>query len=158
MVRFKNRYLVVKVENNSNYYPLNDAFTTGAIAQHIRNSITTNFGIHGSSLASNSLSVKYCNPNTGTILLRISREQLCVIWTCLTLLSTGPTPVSYSSVKEAPVVDREFSWRWTVLHVSGTIKSAQKNTIRILRKLQSSDNSERLKEKTDEREILSIEH
>lgn len=152
MVRFKNRYMVIQVETSSPH-PQHQSFTTGAVAQHLRNSISTNFGIYGSSLAANSLSVKYCNPNTGTILLRVSRDQASNIWMCITLLTTGPVPISYSPQKEALVVNSEFSWRWTVLHIAGTIKSAQRNTIKIIKKKSSSSSTF-----DDEKEILLIEH
>lgn len=124
MVRFKNRYLVVElytIDNNNglqDYMPSSNATTneaalsTQSMVNLLRSSLSTNFGQHGAALASQSLSVKYCNANTGIVLVRCAREQLSMVWAALTFAGG----------------ERKLM---KVIHVSGTIKSAQKRLMQL---------------------------
>lgn len=162
MVRFKNRYLLVEVtpfkqEDVSVYAKppkkarLMDALvadkppasaasdqpdptllsglTSSNVASYIRQSIESNFGIHMAACSTQSLSVKYCNTQTGMVLVRAPRDQVETVWASLTFLTSLPAEVA------AKKGDLRCAWR--VVHVSGTMRSAQKTAIRMAsRKIQ----------------------
>ena len=126
MVRFKNRYLLVELAPFSDgclsTYEISSAaskaLTATNIATHLRQAIGMHFGQVGTALVSQPLSVKYCNATTGTLIIRTGREQVPMLWATLTLLS---------SIPEASANEH---WLWKVIHVAGTIKSAQKEAMR----------------------------
>lgn len=108
--------------------PLNDAalfkgLSSSNAASHIRQSIEANFGIHAAALNAQSFSVKYCNTRTGTILVRAARDNIQMVWASLTFLTGLPSDCSAKD-------DKSFKCAWRVVHISGTIRSAQKNAIR----------------------------
>lgn len=93
-------------------------------ASYIRHSMETNFGIQFAAENSQSFSVKYCNAQTGTILVRGARSSLDRLWASITLLTGLPPELSRTSKDSA-----SFKFNWRVVHVSGTIRSSQKNAI-----------------------------
>lgn len=126
MVRFKNRYLVVEVLPVNKDHELSDyqpgsgkAFNTHQLAGYLRTALAMHFGILTSALTSQSLSLKYANATTGTAIIRTSRDSLHQVWACLTLLTGLPDQES-----------SEQRWLWRVVHVAGTIRGAQKATMK----------------------------
>lgn len=124
MVRFKNRYLLIEVcpvdekKGMVEYRPgWCREFASNSIAALIRTSITSNFGQVGASLTGQSLSVKYANASTGMVLVRTARELLHMVWVSVSLLTGVPM--------------REGRCIWRVVHVAGTIRSAQKNAMKM---------------------------
>lgn len=124
MVRFKNRYLLVEVYPvDSKHHNLQDyapsacpSLTTHHVANQLRSTLATNFGQLASSLTSQSLSVKYCNAATGTLIIRTARATLETVWASISLMSGVP--------------EGEGKWIWRVVHVAGTIKGAQRAAIK----------------------------
>lgn len=120
MVRFKNRYLLAEAYPIKEKTGLEDyspgtcpQLNSTTLAAQLRSIIEREFGQQGAALASQSFSIKYCNASTGMILVRAARGMLSEIWAALTLLTEPPS-------------GEEGNWIWRVVHVSGTIRSAQK--------------------------------
>jgi RNase P/RNase MRP subunit POP5 len=113
MVRFKNRYLLVEALSVDpahglvDYRPSTPPLTSAILAGQLRSCLGTNFGHLGSALTAQSLSVKYCNATTGIALVRAARDNLEMVWAAVTMMGM-----------------------WRVIHVAGTIKSAQKAAMR----------------------------
>lgn len=112
MVRFKNRYLVVELYTIDpkrgiiDFSATEPIPTTQSMAGLLRSQLATNFGQHGAALAGQSLSLKYCNALTGTLIIRAAREQLSTVWASITF--AGGERMGLKVVK-----------------VTGTIRSAQ---------------------------------
>ncbi|KAI9348735.1 Rpp14/Pop5 family-domain-containing protein [Zopfochytrium polystomum] len=94
-----------------------------AVYAAIRDSIMENFGDVGAAAIGTAFSVKYCSPFTRIGIVRSSREDMKMVWASVTFVSSintalGPHPCTLR-----------------VVHVSGTIKSAQLHAIKFDRKL-----------------------
>jgi RNase P/RNase MRP subunit POP5 len=152
MVRFKNRYLLVelipfKVNDDSaiqkpskkarigdlarddprQQTPASEqaaqdkamaSLHSSSVASLIRQSLESNFGVHAAATSAQSLSVKYCNAKTGMVLVRAARDQLPQVWSSIAFL----TGIPGSS-------EAHFRYTWRVVHVAGTMRSAQKFAI-----------------------------
>lgn len=151
MVRFKNRYLLVELipfkvnDDNVMQKPSKKArigdlardveaqqtsapevtqdkamasLHSSSVASLIRQSLESNFGVHAAACSAQSLSVKYCNAKTGMVLVRAARDQLPQVWSAVTFL----TGIPGSS-------EAHFRYTWRVVHVAGTMRSAQKFAI-----------------------------
>jgi len=122
--------------------------SSASAASYIRQSLETNFGVYASAINSQSFSVKYCNARTGTLLVRAARSSLEQVWSSITFLTNLPPEITKTFKSSA---NCKFNWR--VVHVSGTIRSAQKHAIvRSTRKIQ-----EALKACTDETKRAALE-
>lgn len=161
MVRFKNRYLLVKLiplkETQDKAFPqpnkkarLTDmvkadenlglevdeifdpsyfaGLNSSLAASYIRQSLEANFGVHASAINSQSLSVKYCNTQTGMVLVRSARDSLPQVWASLTFLTGLPGEVARTPINE------HVKYAWRVVHVSGTMKKIQTVAIKLARK------------------------
>lgn len=131
MVRFKNRYLLVEIvpvdpSRGLGEYEAREGagLSAASVASHLRQSIADNFGQVGAAVTAQSLSVKYCNATTGTVVVRAAREQLPLVWASLTLLTGAPPGEGRAAA--APTA----RWLWRVTHVAGTIRSAQRAAMR----------------------------
>lgn len=116
MVRFKNRYLLVEILAIDGHGVLSAPRegTAAAAATLIRASLASNFGQVGTALTAQALSVKYYNPMTGMGIVRVAREHQCMVWAAMTFTCAAPgLSISIKAI-------------WNVVHVAGTIRSAQK--------------------------------
>lgn len=105
--------------------PLLHGLSSSNCASHIRQSMESNFGINCAAENAQSFSVKYCNAQTGTLLVRGARSSLERVWASITLLTGLPSEISRSNKDSAA-----YKYTWRVVHVSGTIRSAQKHAIK----------------------------
>ncbi|KAG0328958.1 hypothetical protein BG000_000261 [Podila horticola] len=80
----------------------------------LKDSIAENFGDYGAGLTQRPLTLKYFSPHTNIGIIRISREELHIVWGALTF------------IKEL----KGRSCMIKVIHTSGTIKKCQLTTIR----------------------------
>ena len=123
MVRVKSRYLLFEINFEDDL--ILESLTSSSITTIVKESIEANFGSFGSGVTS-SIQIKYFSPFTNIGILRMPREHGRMVWASLTFIT---------KIKKIPC-------RIRVLHVSGTIKSAQKHTIeynqKMLLKLQNS--------------------
>ncbi|KAI8818087.1 uncharacterized protein EV422DRAFT_569876 [Fimicolochytrium jonesii] len=126
MVRFKNRYLLVQIHFDdqpqtswSNAKTADTSFDGRTLHYALKDSLLTNFGDHGAGKTAASTNVKYYSPHTTTGIVRCARDDLSFVWAALTLMSKvkGPGNKTYSVTVR-------------VMHVSGTIKSAQTKAIK----------------------------
>jgi len=163
MVRFKNRYLLVELVPVSPHkqtiieygVPFKDspyaAVTATNVAAYLRQGIQVNFGTVGAASTAQSLSVKYCNGSTGLMIIRTARDHFQMVWAALTLLNAFPPVVQYGSEQKPAVSSSGWKCIWAVKHVSGTIRTAQKQAIKLnmrkLRNLVHSTSSEEEKQK-----------
>lgn len=117
MVRFKSRYLVLELYSFDTkqglvpYQPPASPPTINSFANQLRTSLATNFGHYGAALSGQSLSVKYLNTSTGTIIVRVARDQLPVVWATIAFISNEKVGIR-------------------TIAVTGTIKKAQRAAIR----------------------------
>lgn len=94
-------------------------------ASYIRQTLEHNFGVHAAAQNSQSFSVKYCNARTGSLIIRAARDSFKTIWATITFLTGLPSEVTAKQRSDASV-----KFIWSVVHTSGTIRSAQKNAIK----------------------------
>ncbi|KAG0048044.1 hypothetical protein BGZ83_006951 [Gryganskiella cystojenkinii] len=80
----------------------------------IRDSVAENFGDYGVGVTQRPMTLKYFSPHTNIGILRISREEVHIIWGALTFIK---------ELKGSPCIIK-------VLHTSGTIKNCQLTTIK----------------------------
>ncbi|KAF9905317.1 hypothetical protein EC991_001739 [Linnemannia zychae] len=80
----------------------------------LKDSITENFGDYGAGLTQRPLTLKYFSPHTNVGILRISREEMHIVWGALTFIK---------ELKGRPCIIK-------VIHTSGTIKKCQLTTIK----------------------------
>lgn len=130
MVRFKNRYLYAEYllfpneEKNGHpqeicKYPSSAA----GLANALRASIQRNFGLVAHAQLSQSLSVKYYNPNERCALIRCARNALPKVWAALGCLPGGC----------ADTQGRFGRWVWRALAVSGSLRGCRKGALKALR-------------------------
>ncbi len=138
MVRFKNRYLVAEmlpVDERTGVAEYagegGPKMNAAAVAGHLRQGIAANFGQLGVALTSQSLSVKYCNSNTGLVIVRAPRDHVHMVWASITLLTTLPPPLSVQLAETSAPAASAKKAIWSVIHSAGTIRSAQKQAIRM---------------------------
>ncbi|KAI0701210.1 hypothetical protein BC835DRAFT_269174 [Cytidiella melzeri] len=117
MVRFKNRWLLVEflpcptasssvLDTSSRDGP---EITSKHIWSALKQSVIANFGDTGWGAMSSSLTIKYYSPTTNVCIIRVARDQHCIAWAGVTLMTS--------------VEGRRFIPN--VVHLSGTIKQAQ---------------------------------
>ena len=152
MVRFKNRYFLVELipfeieqaateselkgrkdlryhlEPESSSEAKNSAgslpsFTSASVSACIRASLALNYGQFASSSLLQSLSVKYSNAATNTIILRVPRDFQSQIWASLAFITDWPGEVPKNHLK----------CTWRTVHCAGTIRSCQKAAIAFAR-------------------------
>ncbi|GJJ74315.1 ribonuclease P/MRP protein subunit POP5 [Entomortierella parvispora] len=80
----------------------------------IKDSIAENFGDYGAGITQRPMTLKYFSPHTNIGILRISREEVHIVWGALTFMK---------ELKGRPCIIK-------VLHTSGTIKKCQLMTIK----------------------------
>ncbi|KAK3831772.1 MAG: hypothetical protein JOS17DRAFT_684277 [Linnemannia elongata] len=130
MVRFKNRYLLFEIVYAdtplgwtsipaSTSLALPNATQPGEAADQnllfaLKDSIAENFGDYGAGLTQRPLTLKYFSPHTNVGILRISREEMHIVWGALTFIN---------QLKGRPCIIK-------VIHTSGTIKKCQLTTIK----------------------------
>jgi ribonuclease P/MRP protein subunit POP5 len=138
MVRIKERYLLVNIlypedesSSSSNakvpdllvyHRPTADSLTTSALLKAIRSQVTSLWGDYGAGAVERSLQVKYLSNATSTFILRISRAHHRIVRSALAFMNRIPTKDG------RPCVFR-------VVHVSGTIRKVEKESIRRTRLL-----------------------
>ncbi|KAJ3155739.1 hypothetical protein HDU86_004208 [Geranomyces michiganensis] len=130
MVRFKNRFLLFRLHYNDDpssgsassrhaAAAIDPAIHGGNISSALKDSILLNFGEYGAGIAATSTAVKYFSPWTGTGVLRCARDQFELVWAALTFMTQ--------------LKGKACTFR--VVHVGGTIKSVQQETLDLDRKL-----------------------
>ncbi|KAI8596893.1 hypothetical protein EDD21DRAFT_342965 [Dissophora ornata] len=80
----------------------------------LKDSIVENFGDYGAGLTQRPLTLKYFSPHTNIGILRISREEVHIVWGALTFIK---------ELKGKPCIIK-------VLHTSGTIRNCQLTAVR----------------------------
>ncbi|KAJ3175616.1 hypothetical protein HDU87_006114 [Geranomyces variabilis] len=129
MVRFKNRFLLFRLHYNddppagpasSRHAALIDPVIHGGnISSAVKESILLNFGDYGAGIAATSTAVKYFSPWTNTGVLRCARDHFELVWAALTFVTQL----------------KGKSCTFRVVHVGGTIKSVQQETLDLDRRL-----------------------
>lgn len=139
MVRFKNRYLLVELTAidsiTHELLPFSSARDGGTlqgslIANHLRQSLQQNFGQVAMGQVGPTLSIKYANGQTGLMVVRAPREQVALVWAAITLMSGLPADGAGRQPSTSGPGGHPMRYSWRVMHVAGTIKSAQKSAIR----------------------------
>lgn len=113
MVRFKNRWLLVKLIPIGWSVPAFPSLEGKHIWAALKQTVINNFGDSGWGSVSLSLTVKYYSPTTNICIIRVARDYHKMAWSALTLLTT---------IEGATYIPR-------VIHLSGTIRHAQKAAI-----------------------------
>jgi ribonuclease P/MRP protein subunit POP5 len=118
MVRFKNRYLLIKIDiatRNKSQQKL--TLSSHQLSTTIKEEIVSLFGECGMGYLAMAHSVKYCHADMGWGIIRSSREGYRKTWAALTCIK---------EIQGIPCALR-------VLHVSGTIKQCQKVALNYLK-------------------------
>lgn len=121
MVRFKNRYFLIELCPSDNFPP---EVSNLSIANFIRKTIHSYFGIYGSALNSLALSVKYSNSNTCLCIVRCARNQEKMFKECISLMKHWPSSKSNEVLHLC---------KWKILYISGTMKLCQTNAIALIK-------------------------
>ncbi|KAA8495116.1 Ribonuclease P/MRP protein subunit POP5 [Porphyridium purpureum] len=138
MVRFKNRYLLVRVDVGTSGVNSTPALRLGDEAAQVRavskltskqlffvikNTVQEQFGDVGAALVggSGALAVKYWSPELRVAIVRAPRALVHKVWAACSLITC---------VRETGC----SSARLAVLHVGGTIRSTQKELLVLVRK------------------------
>lgn len=109
MVRFKNRYLLIKFEFDDRRI---ENYTAQYISNLLREEVRKSFGDLGLGQSMN-MSVKYFNPLTGMGIVRAPRDSYRTVWGAVTLLNKC----------------NERTCKVEVLKISGTIRKCQLHAI-----------------------------
>lgn len=83
------------------------------VLQILKNSISTNFGVHGAGHTKSTLAVKYFSPRTSTGIIRVARDHVRLVWAALSYIN---------EIEGKKVVIR-------VVRISGTIKKCEQAAI-----------------------------
>lgn len=134
MVRFKSRYILLEIINNECY-----SLTPGKILSIIKDNIERLGGVVGFCKLGHYLSIKYFNLHTGLTIIRAPRSFIQEMLSVLNSLDS----------KNQSLIHESFYFK--IIHVSGTIKSAQKHALKYLSKILKGYELERCK--TDIRSI-----
>ncbi|XP_071161338.1 ribonuclease P/MRP protein subunit POP5-like [Mytilus edulis] len=110
MVRFKNRYLVCEVVTDGR----KPEFSQMDFLRCLKDTVSKYHGDYGTGSIMTSLFVKYFNPDTGIIIIRVKRGCHLMIQSTLTFMT---------KVKDCEVMLH-------TVHIGGTLKSCQKFLIR----------------------------
>ena len=127
MVRFKNRYFLIKVIPVKEIMSFELA-SPSIIANLIRSAVEDNFGVATAAKINPSLSVKFSSSSSHLIILRCAREAAKEVWSSLTFLQDFPRKSNNEGAEET---DRAI---WTVVGLSGTIRSCRIRAIKLHRK------------------------
>ncbi|KAL7627713.1 RNA-binding protein pop5 [Parahypoxylon ruwenzoriense] len=150
MVRIKERYLLVKILYPNELgtrpdipdvvlvnQPTTDQLNPALLLRGIRAEVANLFGDYGSgAIEGGNLGVKYFSPSTSTFILRTSRSTYRLVWAALTFMNSVPVRNGESCI-------------FRVVHVSGTMRKAEEETIRRARNLIFSAENDQ-KAKTDD--------
>jgi ribonuclease P/MRP protein subunit POP5 len=120
MVRFKNRYLLCEIGWEDKKFDPN--LKNKDIYDAIRDSIAVNFGDFGLGQVLGSLSgklyvVKYFNPATNLLIVRVQREEFRNLWCAITFIT---------HIKGRRV-------RIKVTYTAGTIRTCQREIVKCIR-------------------------
>ena len=140
MVRFKNRYFLCKVTLKNN--EIVDGISTYSLSNVIKQTVEQLFGDWGIGCTP-SLQVKYYSPYTGLAIIRVSKDFYKYLWASIFFTTT--------------LKNRQCQIK--VIHLSGTIKQAQKNAIlynkKVLQSLVQLSAKKRQKLEEDSEELLN---
>ena len=165
MVRLKHRYLLVQILSPSSptsathtnapltsippkdsirsslnfHAPLPSSLTPQLLLRSLKDSISTHYGAYGLGLTAPSLAIKYLSPLTATVIVRVARKYVRIVWGALTFLTeldiplhpigSGPSSKAASRVaKRNEAVAREVVMQ--VVRCSGTIRKIQEEVVR----------------------------
>ncbi|PWY99003.1 hypothetical protein BCV70DRAFT_217975 [Testicularia cyperi] len=156
MVRFKNRWLLLGIDDRSiaarSPFPdplatYNDAvskppnvaasLSAQLITRLLRASLLLNFGDVAAGAYGGALACRYYSPHTGTAIVRCSREAARHVWAAATLISSPvETSNSASALAHSSHANtlEPASLRVRVVHCGGTIKKVQTKAIELDRK------------------------
>jgi len=115
MVRFKNRYLLCELKWEDGKY--DPRIKNKDIYDALREAVATNFGDLGSAEIVSSLGVRYWNPVTSLVVIRVARDHHRKLWAALSLTS---------HIKARRV-------RPKVLHSAGTIRTVERKAAFMIR-------------------------
>lgn len=136
--------------NPLSHAALFQGLTSANAAAFIRQSLELNFGIYAAAENAQSLSVKYCNAQTGTLIVRSARACIQQVWAAITFLNSLPPEASRAAAAKDST---SYKFVWRVVHLAGTIRSAQKQAI----KRSASAVSQALQTCTDEAQRGALE-
>ena len=121
MVRFKNRYLLVKIDTDSREaFPSKTGLGPHEFSTTIKDQIVDLFGECGMGFLAMSHSIKYYQPDIGLAIVRSSREGYRKTWAAI------------SCIKEI----RGICCALRIIHISGTIRQCQKAALKHLKTLE----------------------
>lgn len=123
MVRFKNRYLLCRIDGEPDMASKLYNLTSREFYNAIRYSLSRNFGDLAIAQLSSSLAVKSWSPALSLCLVRSTRDHFRTVWAALTFLSTLQPICDVGRV------------RITVIHTGGTIRSCTQPAIIYARQL-----------------------
>ena len=112
MVRFKNRYLLARVEFSDK--KVDESLSPRDIFFALKASISYNYGDFGQGLLGNGLQVKYYNGITGQLIVRCARENHRLVWFALSSVTRLRSRLATISV----------------LHVGGSLRTCQRAAIK----------------------------
>eukprot|EP00037_Helgoeca_nana_P012191 m.110369 g.110369 ORF g.110369 m.110369 type:complete len:149 (+) comp21302_c0_seq30:161-607(+) len=116
MVRLKHRYLLTEVLFSDD--KVDPSTKWGELLRAVKEGVQLAHGDFGTSCVSSSIQIKYFNPYTRIMLIRVSRDHYEMVWSALTFLTQFN--------------QRECIFR--VIHLAGTIRSCQKHLLRFQQK------------------------
>lgn len=123
MVRFKNRYLLCRIDCEPHVSAELYKVEPRELYNAIRFSLSRNFGDLAIAKVASSLSIKTWSPALSLCLVRCARDHFRTVWGSITLLSTLQPVCDVGPV------------RFTVIHVGGTIRSCSQCAIDQARQL-----------------------
>lgn len=112
MVRFKQRYILVKMHTDAR------DVQQKAIYQALSGRVVSQLGVWGYGAVRATLNIKYHNPDTNMFIVRVTRDFVRDMWFCI------------SSVKELNGRPTTFE----VVHVGGTLRTCKKALLLVHRR------------------------
>lgn len=146
MVRFKNRYLLCRIDCEPHIADKLYNVESRELYNAIRFSLSKNFGDLYIAQVATSLAVKTWSPALSLCLVRCSRKYFRIVWAAITFLSTL-----------SPICD-VGPVRFSVVHVGGTIRSCTKSAVDHARQLILEARAAGKKSKGLENASASIQH
>jgi len=132
MVRMKHRYFLVRTVCTKKMYKLK--ITPHVVSEAVKKAVKQLHGDFGLACISSSLSVKYYNVYTNLMIIRVLRKFEEKVSSSLAFAFQ---PLKVSSDKDS----NECPFFLHTLHVSGTIRSAQKVIIRWNKRMLSAEHN-----------------
>ena len=139
MVKFKSRYLLIETLYEGDR---NRPFDASKIANVLKKVVENFFGDIGLGKLNKNLQVKYMNNYTNMLIIRVGKEYIKLMRSCLILINK----IDYEKV------------RLRIIGVSGTIKGAEKRATKFLEDFIDNSNKEIKESKNNKEENKIIDN